>query len=169
MRKRTLIAAIVALLGLLSVAGFAFYQSSTATTVFDEKDVNLYFPVSPTNTDIENFGRNLIFGTDDPTTIVQASDEGWVRGTLTGLELLSGERQFIATVIDDNADIDHAEIYIDGVLTMTATRANGGVVDRPTKAIATMNVMIPPATSTFTVEVRWISNAGQTRSHIVTV
>lgn len=154
----------------LSVAGWAFFQVGTPAQVVFHKKMWAYTALpGATIQDRDTFHHNLAFGGPLPSTMVLNSDQGAVKGTLTGLVLNpSGERQLTVTLIDDSNDVQIARVYLSGALVATATRQNGGIVDRAGKAIATLSVFIPPAGLNYSVQVGWDSSGGHTRNETVT-
>ena len=167
--KRTLAATAALVVG-VSAAGLAWVQSdptSTSKTVHHTKSAAFYAPSNSTTQDYVHFAHNLIYGTTWATALGSTAFEGEVKGVLTGLAIApTGERQLVVTVVDDVPDVDSASVYVLGVLAATATRENGGVIERNGQAIATLGVLIP-AGPPVQVEARWTSSSGVVRSAAV--
>lgn len=164
--KRTLAATAALVVG-ISAAGLALVQSGASTpskTVHHTKSAAFYAPTDSTTQDYVHFAHNLIYGTSWATALGSTSFEGEVKGVLTGLAIEpTAERQLVVTVVDDVPDLESASVFVSGVHAATATRQNGGVIDRNAQAIATLSVLIP-AGNPVQVEARWTSSSGVVRS-----
>ena len=74
----------------------------------------------------------------------------------------TGRRELELELKVPTADLEEARVYVDGALQATATRANGGLVDRPADGMctATLKAWIAPAGRSFKVAVRWDTDPG---------
>lgn len=115
--------------------------------------------------DIQNFMKNMVNGTNLPTSITTISNEGNVTARFTGFVMVgTNERQVTITVADEQADLTLAQVFLGGQVVATATVQNGGIVIRNGNAVATMSVLIPPAGQAYDLEVKWTASDSFVRS-----
>lgn len=89
--------------------------------------------------------------------------ENKVEHHLTGsVNAATDARELKVEVTDGIDDLEEARLYVDGALKDTATRANGGIVDRPADgyATATLNAWIPPEGTSWSAAVEWDTDPG---------
>jgi hypothetical protein len=85
---------------------------------------------NPTLDDLYQFVTDVANGVPpNPAFYTQENTHGTIDATLTGLTNLSGQKRCIVTIVDDTADLNSANLYVDGVLKSTATVANGRITD----------------------------------------
>jgi hypothetical protein len=160
LKKPALFSLCVAALG---VAAFAVFQGDPAELLLNRKAFSFTGPTNPTSSQVAAFLEAKLNGTQLPSGWSVTGSEGQVQVVDTGLVLYpSNERQWSVTVIDETADISTATIYLDDEDVYTATRANGGIVDRLGKGIATLPVLVPPASQAFELKATWTANDGVT-------
>ena len=86
--------------------------------------------------------------------------EGEVEWSYTGFTLTTtGESQVLCTLIDEIADVSYANLYLDGSLVATANRQNGLIVDRGSRAIVSIPVLVS-GSGLFDLKVEWFSDTG---------
>lgn len=93
-------------------------------------------------------------------TIMQSL--GRVKGTLTGLMLASGEQQLVVTIVDEAADLQSAELFVDGAVEFVANTSNGSIIERSGLRVATMSAFV--SESTTSVKATWTDSTGVTQS-----
>lgn len=104
----------------------------------------------------------LTAGLPPPPGFTVMQSLGRVKGTLTGLMLASGEQQLVVTIVDEAADLQSAELYVDGALEFSASLANGSIIERNGLRVATMSTFV--ADSTTKVMAAWTDSSGFTFS-----
>lgn len=135
-------------------------QQPTTTTVSSDRWYAVNTPESMTTQDAVALIKAIKNKTALPLGFSLAGDLGNVELTSTGL-LTPTKWQAVATLVDDQGDIDEARLYVDGVLKKTATYANGQLEDIGAQTVATMTQFLPLSGS-YSVRVEW-------ETHTVTV
>lgn len=160
MQKLAIIGAIL----LFSAAGFALYQQSSSATVTTIDAVAFTSPTNPSQGEIAAFSEAIAKNETLPAGWTITGNEGKVRVVDTGLIVpTTAERSWTVTVIDEQSDLASATVYVNGQAIYTATRANGGIVDRGVMSIATLPVLVPPAGQSWAGKVDWTGNDGVIR------
>jgi hypothetical protein len=151
----------------LAAASYGFVQSQdpagvgTTTMVATTSIDGLTSP----SQDIQNFMKNMVSGTELATSIMPITKEGNLTARLTGLVMVgTNERQVTITVVDEQADLTLAQVYLGGTVVATATVQNGGIVVRNGNALATMSILIPPTGQAYNLEVKWTASDSFVRS-----
>jgi len=122
-------------------------------------------PPNPSTSELAAINRAVTRGDPLPSGWALAHDEGTVKVMDTGFAIPgTGERAWNVTVYAVQADLSSATVYINGQSVPTATRANGGILDRAGMSLATLPVLVPPASQTWTGKVEWVANDGFIRS-----
>lgn len=160
------------LLGLLMLGGIvlaaaAFVPSPPSVTLFDLKSIAFDRPAGATLSDEVGFASNFAFGTSEPTTLVAGDPQGKVTAVATGFRLSNGDHQVVITLQDESNDMMEAQVFVNGVLKKTATRANGGIIDSDGQAIATMAIYLN-LVSFSTVDTYWTDTTGYQRFFAIT-
>jgi hypothetical protein len=162
MRSRTLA---LALLAALPAAGLALYRHLLVgrdLPWFGGEVSAWHYPPDATPEQEHALAEHFLTGTPAPAGFTQLKSLGEVDGSFTGrIDLTTGELQIEVTVLDDSEDLEEARLSVDGVLQATATRANGGIVERADgDALATLQGWIPSVWNGYRVEVEWDFDPG---------
>jgi transposase InsO family protein len=149
----------------LAVVGYALFQQSTSHTVAQYSSVAFTGPVHPTTAEVAAFTQARAKGQTLPSGWAITRFEGKVTATDTGIVMYgTNERAWTITVQDDSSDLATATFYVNGTAVYTATRANGGIIDRSGQALATLPALVPPAGQNWTGKVQWTGDNGTVRS-----
>jgi hypothetical protein len=155
MRTAFVIGAVVA----LSLSGFAFYQWSTASMNMELQKGTYSGPANATPAQIRAANVAIATGQPLPAGWHLIHDEGTVKVVDTGVKIpQTGERAWTVTVLAPRTDLVSATAYVNSQPVYTATRANHGITDRGNMSIATLPVLVPPATQTWTGKVEWVAD-----------
>lgn len=92
----------------------------------------------------------LTWRTPLPEGVSIVSDNGRITVIWNGItNIQTGEGMLTTLLRDDSNDLDEARLYKDGVLQATATRANGGIIDRggsgKSQATLTFSAVVVPS------------------------
>jgi len=159
-----MISTTIGTIAVLGLGAFAWYGPTSPAPVATIKSVAFSGPTNPSVSEVAAFSEALAKNQPLPSGWQLTANEGGVRVIDNGYAVPgTGERSWSVTVVDDQADLSSATVYVNGQSVYTATRANGGIVDRGTMSIATLPVLVPPAGQTWTGEVQWIANDGTVR------
>jgi hypothetical protein len=161
--RRTALAAL--LIGLLPVAAGVLFRPLLAGRELPGlggKVGSWRCPPDATPEQERALAEHFMTGAPLPPGFTQLDNLGEVDGSFTGrVDFTTGKLQLVVTVLDDVEDLEEARLVVDGVLQATATRANGGVVERADgDALATLLGWIPPVWSGYRVEVEWDLDPG---------
>ena len=157
------------LTGLLAAgAGVALHlqapwSSAPRTTTMSSSASAWQHPPDATKEQLLALSKHIHEGAPAPAGFTLIESLGDVTGSLTGtVDAATGEREIKVEVTDDIDDLEEARLLVDGALKATATRANGGIVDRPAdgSAIATLDAWSPPDGSSWSVVVQWDIDPG---------
>ena len=155
--------AVAAAVVVLGFSAYAWYRtpSHTVTTI---ETVAFTGPVHPTVAQVAAFSSARAKHTALPSGFTVDGLEGKVTVVDTGLTLATGERGWTVSVLDNQADLASATVYVNSQAVYTATRANGGIVDRAGYSLATLPVLVPAADQTWSGKVEWTANDNSVRS-----
>jgi len=159
---------LLAATGLLALGAVAWGAYQSSQLVYKTRMASICAPSNATQQDYDNFYDNYVTGGSSQTALSLVADEGTVTGSLTGTNS-KGQRQLALTILDQENDLVEARAYLDEQLLVTATVQNGGIVVSSGSAVASMSILIPPASGSedYIVEVEWDSTGGFTRSRTV--
>lgn len=165
MNRRRVILPLLALIGLVGAAFGAarvFRQSPGPTSVEVWRNRAWSTTLPESYTEAERIAAITAHLNSDPLPpgFSLIEDLGTATGVLTGLTAMTGEKQLVISCMDESEDLDHIDFYENGVLTVTATRANNMIRDVSGSAFATVSLMVGP-TLPVTVEYRWFTPQGQ--------
>lgn len=153
---------------LISVLAFGFVQQGMSSQVMRVEANTFTYPAGsiPTVEAVTAYHTARLNGTTIPSGWAVGGTEGKVTVTDTGhIMVPSGERSWTASVVDDQADLDSAHIYINSQLVFSATRANGAIIDRNGMSIANLSALVPPVGQAWTGRIEWIAVNGHVRSY----
>ena len=161
-------ACIVSIPACVVSGAIAFAVLGPSERKIDRQAFSFTGPINPSSSEVSAFLQATRDGSQLPDGWSITAFEGQVKAIDTGIVLQpSGERAWSVTVVDETADLSTATIYLDDVEVYTATRANGGIVDRGNMGVATLPVLLPPQDQPFSVEVSWVANDGTVRGSSV--
>ncbi len=166
MNRKLLVSAVVLASG--SVVALAFAQQSISSQVMHVEANTFTYPTGsiPTVQEVTAYHTARINGTQLPSGWAVGATEGKVTITDTGHVMFpSGERSWTASIVDNQVDLDSAHVYINSQLVLSATRANGMIIDRSGMSIASLSVLVPPAAQPWTGRLEWIAVNGDVRSY----
>jgi hypothetical protein len=161
-------ALVLALLAMLAAGGWLAIRQTLAGRDFPGlggKTSAWRYPPDATLEQREALMDHIMRGTPVPAGFTELHNSE-VDSSFTGrVDFTSGEMQIAVTVLDDSEDLEEARLIVDGVLQATATRANGGIVERADgDALATLQGWLPPVWSGYRVEVEWDLDPGGARA-----
>ena len=165
MRTGTLVLALLAMLAAGAWLAIRHFLARRDFPGLDGKVSSWRYPPDATLEQREALMDHLMKGTPVPAGFTQV-DKGEVDSSFTGrVDFTTGELQIAVTVLDDSEDLEEARLLVDGVLQATASRANGGIVERADgDALATLQGWLPPVWSGYRVEVEWDLDPGGARA-----
>lgn len=166
MSRKLLVPAVV--LASVSILALTFAQQSISSQVMRVEANAFTYPSGsiPSVQDVTAYHTARINGTSLPVGWTVGAMEGKVTVTDTGhIMESSGERSWTASIVDNQVDLDSAHVYINSQLVLSATRANGMIIDRSGMSIANLSVLVPPASQAWTGRLEWIGANGYVRSY----
>lgn len=154
-------AALLAVLILPLAVAFGPQQPQNIV-VYDQK-VDLYTsPIGMTTEQRIEFHEARNKGLPLPDGFAFVESQGNVKAILTGHVLKNGTAQIVVTLSDESADLEESRLYINGVLKVTATAANGRIETHEDLNIATMSTFVGGLP--ITAELQWDSQDQTTLS-----
>jgi len=150
----------------LGLIGYAFYQQPASHTVLVADAAAFTCPQTPTSAEVTAFVEASAKHQTLPSGWQVTSNEGKVTATDTGMVMLgTNERAWSVSILDEQPDLSTATVYLNSQAVFTATRANGGIIDRSGWSLATLPVLVPPQGQAFSLKVSWTANSGAVRDY----
>lgn len=161
MRPVLLLTVAIALsFGVLGLVAITLYRPSTAWSAGTVQASTLSGPPVFTLEELRAANVAMTDGTPLPPGWGLEHDEGTVQVVDAG-KLGSG-KDWVVTVRAQPQDLVSATAYVNGSAVKTATRENGGIVDRAEDAVATLVVPVPAIA--WAGKVEWVGADGTVRS-----
>ena len=147
-------------------AGTAIGQSnqsnSQARTLWQATDWTLQGPIGHSHEEAAAANTAYVNGSSLPAGWSLLEDHGTATIVETGISTPSGDYGILVTCTESSTDLDSLEVYVNGILEQTATRANGLILDRGGLAVASVPMMVGPGLPvSFTLN--WKSGGSTTR------
>lgn len=144
----------------LTLVALALYRPSTAWSAGTVRAFTLSGPPVLTPEELRAANLALTMGEALPAGWRLEHDEGTVQVVDAG-KLGSG-KDWVVSVRARREDLVSATAYVNGSAVKTATRENGGIVDRAEDAVATL--VVPVSSLAWAGRVEWIGADGTVRS-----